>query len=1293
MSDKPEQFPLYKRSPRVIYEVPEKKIIIKDPDSEKTISKTQMLQMILMPLGMLAVTIGLGIILKRGLYIMMGIATTSMTMIFSVIRFVEQKRDCKKKNARRIKLYDDYLLSIRKEIYLLQKKESHANGYNYPSINELSQLINRYSPRIYERTIKDDDYLSLTVGRENAKSNIDISYSYNEVSTKEDSLEAEAKDLADEFVNNAGIPVNVKVLDEHLGLVGRIDIIHEQIKILVTQLAFFHSYHEVCIVPIFGQDVAEHYEWMRYLPHCRIEELNLSTILSNMDISSMVLSSIQEILQSRRNANKDGKEQKFITPYFIFVIEENKYIEDHSIMEFIQSDEKLGFSMIYISEKEADLPENISAIVGFDKRDDVKYGQILMLDRKYVGKDFILDSIGKIDCEWMARNLSVLTHEIGKTMSLPNSVSFFDMYGVKALSDFAVLNRWKNNKSYKTMAVPIGIRITGEQMMLNLHEKAHGPHGLVAGTTGSGKSEILQTYILSLAINYHPYEVGFLLIDYKGGGMAHLFDKLPHLLGTITNLDSSAAMRALVSIKSELARRQRIFMENDVNHINGYNKLFEAGKVTEPLPHLLLISDEFAELKKEQPEFMTELVSTARLGRSLGIHLILATQKPGGVVTDQIWTNSKFKLALKVQDEGDSREVIKTPDAAHITQPGRAYLQVGNNEIYELFQSAFSGAEYNADTEVDVVDDRVYAINILGQPELINPDLSDKNDNRIVKTELDAIVEYLGDLYKGENHIEVKKPWLPPLENMIITPYLESMIDINSISEVDVTVPIGIVDIPEKQQQREYIHDFLQNGNVGIYGASGYGKSTILMLMALTLAVKNSAELLNYYILDLGNAGLISLKKLPHTADYISFDDVEKLKKFMGLLQDEINVRKKSLSHVNAMNYEMYNKISDKKMPVIIWFIDNYDVAREMVEDVEAFVTKVTRDCSGLGIYVCLTASRPGATRYALLNNIKTKIALKMFDATDVTGIVGRTKYEIPDVKGRALVKIEDVNYMQFYAPLDMTDSAEYINSISVFIDKLDKSYYGNRPLSIPMMPDELSAEVLDEYVVNKEARFVPIGLNSASISPVYIDLSKMLYLIVGGSGMGRTNLSKLIVRNIDSSIKLYLLDDNSNSLYDYRENTNVSYIQNDLEKNVFVEELRNIIEERRLGYINENSKSPIAPKEYFTKLPYVVVLINELEEFANFVTSSNDLSILDIIKAAKDVNVVFIISANANRMKCFDGISKYFKEAMNGIVVGQFGAQNHFICSTRIVPDKTIGVGYLADRGNYVKMMIAKVK
>ncbi len=435
----------------------------------------------------------------------------------------------------------------------------------------------------------------------------------------------------------------------------------------------------------------------------------------------------------------------------------------------------------------------------------------------------------------------------------------------------------KNHAAHKSLAVPLGVREQNNYVELNLHEKAHGPHGLVAGTTGSGKSEIVQSYILSLAVNFHPYEVGFLLIDYKGGGMANLFKNLPHLLGTITNLDGAESHRAMVSIKSELARRQRVFNEYGVNHINGYHKLYQLGKAREPIPHLFLISDEFAELKKEQPEFMKELVSTARIGRSLGIHLILATQKPSGVVDDQIWTNSKFKLCLKVQNEADSREMLKTPDAASIVQPGRAYLQVGNNEIYELFQSAFSGASYHEEQEREEGDQRVYLVNRIGQGQLINQDLGGSlESNRIHKTQLDVVVGYVKNEFLKTKLPKVKSPWLPPLQPVMVSPLFERITDSAIHKELNLNIPVGIEDIPEEQKQIEYQIQFLKQGHVIFFASSGYGKTVFLETLLLGLCALNSVKNLHAYLLDFGNNALLPLKALPHVADYITYDNLEK---------------------------------------------------------------------------------------------------------------------------------------------------------------------------------------------------------------------------------------------------------------------------------------------------------------------------------------------------------------------------------------------------------------------------------
>lgn len=205
-----------------------------------------------------------------------------------------------------------------------------------------------------------------------------------------------------------------------------------------------------------------------------------------------------------------------------------------------------------------------------------------------------------------------------------------------------------------------------------------------------------------------------MIIDFKGGGMVNQFKDLPHLLGAITNIDGKEIDRSLKSIKAELQKRQYLFAEAEVNHIDKYIQKYKAGEVLEPLPHLIIIVDEFAELKAEQPDFMKELISAARIGRSLGVHLILATQKPAGQVDEQIWSNSRFKLCLKVQGPEDSNEVLKSPLAAEIKEPGRAYFQVGNNEIFELFQSAYSGAPAQSD-DADVKEYCIYELELSGK--------------------------------------------------------------------------------------------------------------------------------------------------------------------------------------------------------------------------------------------------------------------------------------------------------------------------------------------------------------------------------------------------------------------------------------------------------------------------------------------------------------------------------------------------------------------------------------------------
>ena len=428
---------------------------------------------------------------------------------------------------------------------------------------------------------------------------------------------------------------------------------------------------------------------------------------------------------------------------------------------------------------------------------------------------------------------AIYVDEVSLEGQLTKNITMYELLGIMSVEDLELKQRWSESQVYRTIAAPIGVKTGNEIVSLNISDKSdgHGPHGLVAGTTGSGKSEILQTYILSIATLFHPYDVGFVIIDFKGGGMANQFANLPHLIGAITNIDGREINRSLLSIKAELVKRQEMFSEAEVNHINDYIKLYKAGKVSNPMPHLIMIVDEFAELKAEHPDFMKELISAARIGRTLGVHLILATQKPAGVVDSQIWSNSKFKLCLKVQTKEDSNEVIKTPLASEIVEPGRAYFQVGNNEIFELIQSAYSGANVPEGNDMNEKIFSIYERNLWGKKKLLYSN-KEKNKTSESISQLEAIVEYVDMYCKVSSITKLPGICLPSLDAVIRTE--ELYYDEKSVGY---STPIGLYDDPEQQRQGVVKLD-VSKENTYIVGSAQMGKTILLQTIAYGLIRK-----------------------------------------------------------------------------------------------------------------------------------------------------------------------------------------------------------------------------------------------------------------------------------------------------------------------------------------------------------------------------------------------------------------------------------------------------------------------
>lgn len=1237
-------YPDFHRSPRIIYREPEDEKAVNPPPEEIKKPTDQLLKTLIPPLIMFIMTLVMAFVMKRGIMVIATAATTLVTIVFSITNFIKTRKDYKQNVIDRRESYELYLTLKSMELHELNEEQKAGQLYHYPSIEELTELAKTYNHRIYEKTPLHFDFLYYRLGLGDVPSSSQIKYSNAEREKKGDDLEERGFELYQKSLTITGMPSTANLMNGPVGYIGPRKLVIEQLQLLVNQLAMFHSYHDLQLVTIFPEEELPEWEWMRWLPHASLQEMNVRGFVYNQRSRDQVLNSLNQILKNRQNTlneEKSKRDSTIFSPHYVVMVTDEKLILDHVIMEFFTEDpSELGCSVIFVQDVMSSLSENVKTVIDIRDRNT---GVLVLEEGNLKSDTFELDHFpANCDKEELPRLLAPLNHLQNLKSSIPETVTFMELYGVERFEELNVLARWAEHSPHKSLAVPLGLRGKDDIVNLNLHEKAHGPHGLVAGTTGSGKSEIVQSYIISLAVNFHPYDVAFLLIDYKGGGMANLFRDLPHLLGTITNLDGAQSMRALISINAELKRRQRLFSENDVNHINQYQKLYKSGDVSEPMPHLFLISDEFAELKSEQPEFMAELVSTARIGRSLGIHLILATQKPSGVVDDQIWSNSKFKLALKVADRSDSMEMLKTADAAEITQPGRAYLQVGNNEIYELFQSAWSGADYQPDKDDQQIEDHtIYRINDLGQYEILSEDLSgleDVEDVKQIPTELDAVVAGIKEIVEEQAIETLPSPWLPPLPERVYLPDLQEInYQANWQGEKQALVPVlGTIDLPSRQAQETLAIDLSKDGHLAVYSSPGYGKSSFIQTIVMGLARIHNPERLHVYLLDFGTNGLLPLRALPHTADSMTVDDEEKIGKFVRRMEAEVKRRKKLLSEYAVASLSMYEKASGNEEPIIFLPVDGYEGIKgnKFEEVLEKMITSIAREGAAVGIHLLISAGRQSAMRVQLQGNIKVQIPLKLNDDSEPRSVVGRTDLIIEDMAGRGLFKTEDgAQSIQVALPNRGEDPLEIIEGIRQEAKEMAEYWNGELPEEIPMIPEVLNLEDFrNRRAVQQSVKFgnLPIGLDFEHVLPVEINYSNMKnLLLVSDKEVAYGKLLKNILNiTIELILDVKVMILNSDNVLSEYETKVETYVSGEENLSNFTMNLMQEIDSRK-----ESGKK----EEWF-------ILIDKLDTFVK-TSGVKDNDFITIFEEAPKVGIHLIIGSFYNYVgTSYEAIPKFVK-------------------------------------------------
>ncbi|UEX90019.1 type VII secretion protein EssC [Staphylococcus ratti] len=1278
----------YQRSPRIIHREPKEPIKIERPPQPIQKNNTAIWRSIIPPLVMIALTVVIFLVRPIGIYIIMMIGMSLVTIVFGITSYFSERKRYKKEVKEREQTYLNYLREKTSQIHKSMNQQRFSLNFHFPTLHEIQEIVEAKAPRIYEKTVHHHDFLHYRLGVADIEKSFEVDYHEEEFNQRRDFLFDEAKKLNDFYQKLEQAPLVNDLTHGPVAYVGERRHIIAQLEQTLLQLATFHSYHEIEFLIVMDEHEYPSFKWTRWLPHMNLRQQNIRSFVYNQRTRDQILTSVYTMIKARVQLVREQQqgEQTLFTPHLVFVITDMARVLDHVILEYINQDlTPYGISLIFVEDVVESLPEHVKTIVDIKSANE---GELLMKKGELVQIPFTPVASNGVDKGYIARRLANLNHVEQMKNAIPESITFLQMYQVEAVEELNVQKRWRENETYKTMAVPLGVRGKDDILYLNLHEKAHGPHGLVAGTTGSGKSEIIQSYILSLAVNFHPHEVAFLLIDYKGGGMANLFKDLAHLVGTITNLDGDEAMRALTSIKAELRRRQRLFGEHDVNHINHYHKLFKEGIAKDPMPHLFIISDEFAELKSEQPEFMKELVSTARIGRSLGIHLILATQKPSGVVDDQIWSNSKFKLALKVQDKQDSNEILKTPDAADITLPGRAYLQVGNNEIYELFQSAYSGGTYDqTGAHAESEDQTVYLINDYGQLEAINKDLSGLEEVVATsnETELEAVIRHLQDVTDTLKVPRVKRPWLPPLPSNVYQSELTETAFQQLWSETlkPVTLTLGLKDVPEDQYQGPLELKLNQAGHVAVIGSPGYGRSTFLHNVIFDIARHYRPDQAHMYLFDFGTNGLMPMVDVPHVADYFTADQEQKIEKALKRIHEAISERKKLLSEHRVVNIDQYHQYTGNTVPNIFIMIDNYDTIKETAyqESFEAMMMKLTREGLALGIYLVLTGSNTSSIRTPIYTNIKTKIALYLFENSEITNVIGSYKKGVKDVKGRAVINDDNTTQFQIAMPFKPEDDLSYNDQIQNEIAVMKENFVGETPEGIPMMPEKVLRTELEkaynlEDIVTKSHQ-IPLGLDFENVKLVSLDLN-MPSIVTAIKPIEQDYLNELIIDYLELYKKqetVILVDADENM--EKFSNKVTSYYSSASDLAMIRSGFNQEIEARKSGQRSSEDKK--------------VVFINNIKRFVQSTGVTED-EIRRLFNEAPTYNIIIIASGlYTDTIGAFDKQSKMMTRIVNQAIISHKISEQEFLPVKNQYgePELKSKESYLVKNQEYQKLML----
>ena len=1023
----------------------------------------------------------------------------------AVARFREQKREAERAAFRAL------------------VEERRARRLDHPDAAEV--MLRATGPRagLWERRIHDPDWLDLRVGTADLPSEVELRL-------------PDRAGWEEPFAWSASdVPVSVPL--GRLGVAGVAGEKRREVaRWMLAQCAVLHSPAEldlmVLVDPGLGARAGEEWAWTCWLPHARAPEGTGARVRAAMDedtIARQVGALVSLIERRQEAAGAAGGAAP--GPFTLVVLDGARALRlVPGMVRVLREGPAAGIRLLCLDEDRVSLPEECRAVVAADE----PWAGVSQTDKDDI-EQVSLDLVPAGWAQRVARALAPLrdVSAQGDAGAIPRSSRLLDVIGMPEPDAAAVLSRWQGGRA-STRAV-IGEDAEG---LFSLDVRADGPHALVAGTTGSGKSELLQTLIASLCALNTPESMTFVLVDYKGGAAFKDCARLPHTVGMVTDLDGHLTGRALESLGAELRRRERLLARADAKDIEDYTAALGPGD--EPMPRLMLIIDEFAALVAELPDFVTGLVDIARRGRSLGVHLVLATQRPAGVVSAEIKSNTNLRIALRVTDEGDSQDVVESGASAHIPPsiPGRAYARLGHGRLLP-FQASRVGGRPTGAVRTAAPSLEPLTLEGLSRPAPSGPVIE---EDVSVPTDLAALVDAMLQARRTTGLPAPHRPWLEPLPALITLDRVggrdDATADADGAPGFLPPLVIGLEDLPGEQAQRPMTWDYTRAGHLGVAGAPRSGRSNLLRTLAVEIARTASPADVHVYGLDAGSGALAPLVSMAHTGAVVTRDQADRVRRLLTMLGKEVARRQQALAleGFSSLAEQRAAAPADKRLPYLVVLLDRWDGFLAVFETVDggvmvsAFET-LMREGAAVGVRVVVTGDRTAFRgRTGML--LEDRLVLRM-PAADDYELVGMRARDAPASMpaGRAFRSGPHPREVQIAVldadPSGTAQTAAFYREARAADERWGRVPDGLRPARVDDLPLAITAAQALELGPTPGPGWIPLGVGGDTLAVRSVSMEDVGngVLITGPRRSGRsTALAFALQSALDNGTRTILI-------------------------------------------------------------------------------------------------------------------------------------------------------------------------